>query len=110
MARRAEEKTGGLCRRERVHRSPDFPIVFFFTLVTGPRRSLSHDLSDTRVYGSNQELLALTTRPRGTDGSIWPRKTAILEKPRWEGSGCKGGGKEEKGGEEGSRRRKGLRV
>jgi len=26
-------------------------FVFFFTLVTGPRRSLSLNLSDTRVYG-----------------------------------------------------------
>ena len=32
------------------------------------------------------ELPPLTTRPRGKDSSIWPRKTAILEKPRWEGS------------------------
>ena len=26
------------------------PLLFFFTLVTGPRRSLSLELSDTRVY------------------------------------------------------------
>jgi len=26
------------------------PENFFFTLVTGPRRSLRHKLSDTRVY------------------------------------------------------------
>ena len=26
------------------------PFFFFFTLVTGPRRSLSLNLSDTRVY------------------------------------------------------------
>jgi len=32
------------------------------------------------------ELPALTTRPRGIDGSVWPRKTAILEMPRREGS------------------------
>jgi len=25
-------------------------VIFFFTLVTGPRRSLSLKLSDTRVY------------------------------------------------------------
>jgi len=31
-------------------------------------------------------LVAFTTRPRGIDGSVWPRKTAILEKPRREGS------------------------
>ena len=28
----------------------DFLFFFFFTLVTGPRRSLSLMLSDTRVY------------------------------------------------------------
>ena len=28
----------------------DHAVFFFFTLVTGPRRSLSLDFSDTRVY------------------------------------------------------------
>jgi len=32
------------------------------------------------------ESVVLNTRPHGIDGSPWPCKTAILEKPRWEGS------------------------
>jgi len=32
-----------------MYRAPDSSF-FFFTLVTGPRRSLSLELSDTRVY------------------------------------------------------------
>ena len=48
---------GGAC-----HTSSDVPALiplilnffffFFFTLVSGPRRSLSHKRSDTRVYGT----------------------------------------------------------
>ena len=40
-------------RRSRAHPRPKFFFFFvFFTLVTGPKRSLSLDLSDTRVYAS----------------------------------------------------------
>ena len=42
---------------------PDF-FFFFFTLVTGPRRSLSLKLSDTRVYEPQIRARLGTTAPR----------------------------------------------
>jgi len=35
---------------------PQGPLFFFFTLVQGPRRSLSLKLSDTRVYESRYDV------------------------------------------------------
>ena len=37
-------------------------LVFFFTLVTGPSRSLSLKLSDTKVYGPQIRVRLGTTR------------------------------------------------
>jgi len=42
----------------------DIIIFFFFTLVTGPRRSLSLKLSDTRVYGRHPAPLIPRERAR----------------------------------------------
>ena len=39
-------------------------LFFFFTLVTGPRRSLSLELSDTRVYEPQIRARLGTTPPQ----------------------------------------------
>ena len=57
-------------RRDR--RSPAGLLLFFFTLVTGPRRSLSLKLSDTRVY--EPQIRALL----GTAGLLPLRTTTNL--------------------------------
>ena len=43
-----------------IHSQGPLLISFFFTLVTGPRRSLSLELSDTRVYEPQTEMLVPT--------------------------------------------------
>ena len=45
-----------------------FFFFFFFTLVTGPRRSLSLKLSDTRVYEPQIRALDFGTTCAGGDG------------------------------------------
>jgi len=53
----------------------NLPQVFFFTLVTGPRRSLSFKLSDTRVY--EPQIRALPQI--GEEESPWEKETLLQE-------------------------------
>jgi len=47
---------GGAAGGARRYLSPLPTLLFFFTLVTGPRRSLSLKLSDTRIYEPQMRL------------------------------------------------------
>jgi len=48
--------------RRGIGASPSETLLFFFTLVTGPRRSLSLKLSNTRVYEPQTLGTALNLR------------------------------------------------
>jgi len=52
-------------------------LFFFFTLVTGPRRSLSLKLSDTKVYGMHATVV-----PRPLNASSSPVRTFPSQRPR----------------------------
>ena len=52
-ATRRQDRLGEAPRHHGLHQAVGLPAGFYtfcFTLVTGPRRSLSRKLSDTRVY------------------------------------------------------------
>ena len=59
---------------------------FFFTLVTGPRRSLSLKLSDTRVY---EPQFGVGGRPRAPASSPRDAESPYARKGRW-GEGAAG--------------------
>ena len=58
---RREGGPPGSCPPSCRHRRPSRRLLFFFTLVTGPRRSLSLKLSDTRVYAPQMRARLGTT-------------------------------------------------
>jgi len=53
----------------------DASVFFFFTLVTGPRRSLSMKLSDTRVY---EPQIRARLPGENSDGQVPPAQIPVL--------------------------------
>ena len=77
-------------------RFTQYDLFCFFTLVTGPRRSLSLQLSDTRIYAPQIRArlgttVCFTLIPRGVQMGDTGHETIELSLGTWCASACRAG-------------------
>ena len=95
----ADPRVAAASRQQPHARAPRRPVagIFFFTLITGPRRSLSLKLSDTRVYEPQRLLLRVNNRSRAPPADPWQvHCNARLEGPLTRGTSLGGVPREQK--------------